>query len=263
MLVHLNLANRRKLFGSLLRSRHSSAWNLKDVSFLEYAGTEMVDLFVGPDKKLIRVHKDLLRKKIPYFDKMFDGPWIESANNSATFPEDTVESFDLLVGWVYSGSLRPLQEDTKVNDRLGWDTFDLYVLCEKFCLVEVMDEIMDAVRTYERTRGLFMGVKEMVMAYVMSQDGSKYRLYALNSLLHVFSRRGFEEEWKTPEISRAMKNEVLCKDFLEALRDQVCAGIRAEDPRFGNNCVYHTHNPDEECTQKQIEYNKRKATTDP
>ncbi|KAF7900304.1 uncharacterized protein EAF01_007606 [Botrytis porri] len=120
-------------------------------------GTEMVDLFVGPDKKLIHVHKGILPKKIQYFDKMFDGSWIESANNSAISPEGTVESFDLLIGWIYRGSLRPLQEDIKVNGRLGGDTFDLYVLCEKFCLAEVMDEIMDAIRTYKHTRDFHGG----------------------------------------------------------------------------------------------------------
>ncbi|TGO22308.1 hypothetical protein BPAE_0173g00080 [Botrytis paeoniae] len=78
----------------MARSKIASETNTQSPSngaFSDIAGTQMVDLFVGPDKKLMRVHKGILCRKIPYFNKMFNGSRVESANNSATFPENTFE----------------------------------------------------------------------------------------------------------------------------------------------------------------------------
>ena len=37
---------------------------------------------------------------------MFEGPWNESGESQALFPEDSVESFDLLITWLYTGTIR-------------------------------------------------------------------------------------------------------------------------------------------------------------
>lgn len=68
----------------------------------------MVELKVGTNDQIRRftVHKKLLCDKIPYFQIMFGGPWKEANEYAATFPEEDPESFDLLLSWVYSGTLR-------------------------------------------------------------------------------------------------------------------------------------------------------------
>ena len=38
---------------------------------------------------------------------MFNNGFAEAKTQNATFPEDKVESFDLLLGWVYKGAIRP------------------------------------------------------------------------------------------------------------------------------------------------------------
>ena len=37
---------------------------------------------------------------------MFEGAWNESGESQALFPEDSVESFDLLITWLYTGTIR-------------------------------------------------------------------------------------------------------------------------------------------------------------
>lgn len=230
--------------------------------FLSIAGTQMIDLFVGPDKKLIRVHKGILCRRIPYFDKMFNGPWVESANNSAIFPDDTFESFDMLIGWVYSGRL------SQLNHEDGYERFThswrrLYLICEKLCLSELMDELLDNLRDAQRVHNKLYNlycVKEM---YKESQKGSGYRLYGLHTLIFVFRspKSIFKTHWPTHLIQSILKDDDdLCKDFLAALRDEVSNGKAKTDPRVGNNCVYHRHKIDEECTQKQNKL-KRKIST--
>jgi hypothetical protein len=75
----------------------------------------MVTLKVGEEEKAFAVHKKLLCEKIPYFEKMFCGPWVEASKNLATFPDDKVEAFDVLVGWLYSGKLRSTEPQSRVE----------------------------------------------------------------------------------------------------------------------------------------------------
>ncbi|KAH6669007.1 hypothetical protein B0J14DRAFT_488300 [Halenospora varia] len=58
-------------------------------------GIEMVDLFVGPE--IFRVHKALFCQRVPYFSTMFQGGFKEASDSQATFPEDSSESFSLLI----------------------------------------------------------------------------------------------------------------------------------------------------------------------
>jgi hypothetical protein len=60
---------------------------------------------LGVEEHAFNVHKKLLCEKIDYF-KMFEGPWKEAGASVATFPEDKKEPFDLLIVWVYTGSIR-------------------------------------------------------------------------------------------------------------------------------------------------------------
>ena len=80
-------------------------------------GSEMIDIYVGPTKKLFRVHKAVFCDKIPYFDKMFSGGFKEALEHSATFPEDSPEAFEVVVEWVYTGVLKP-QEFIGVDDNV-------------------------------------------------------------------------------------------------------------------------------------------------
>lgn len=71
-------------------------------------GVEIVDLVVGTGsgKRLFRVHKKLLCSRMPYFDKMFNGPWKESSESTALFPDDNTNAFEALLGWIYNGDVK-------------------------------------------------------------------------------------------------------------------------------------------------------------
>lgn len=68
-------------------------------------GTEMVDIFVGPEKQLFRLHKHLLMQKIPYFQIMFTINMRETFENAATLPEDNPEVFGFLCAWIYTNEI--------------------------------------------------------------------------------------------------------------------------------------------------------------
>lgn len=217
----------------------------------------MVDLYVGPEKAHFRVHKTILCHKIPYFEKMFrSGGFVESLENKATFPEDAVESFDVLIEWVYSGVLRsiPSKDSAKIY---AWDFPNFYYLLDKFCLFELMDQAMDNFRRAESKLNMFWKVKDMQQVYLKARAGSTLRLYTLHCLMYAFTmpidRPMYEEQtrkrWSDKDILGALQAEGdLAEDFLKLLRNHY--GQKVTDPRIVDDCIYHCHKICEKCSQK-------------
>jgi len=84
----------------------------------------MVDIVVGPNQKLFRVHKDLLCSKEPYFQAMFNGGFLETTDQAAKLLEDDPDMSGLFLGWLYAGRLTPipLQTKSKTDSKSSPDT---------------------------------------------------------------------------------------------------------------------------------------------
>lgn len=66
-------------------------------------GFEVVDIFVGPERKRYVVHKKLLTEQSDYFHKAFTGSFIEAEENSIHLKEEDPAAVALLVGCLYRG----------------------------------------------------------------------------------------------------------------------------------------------------------------
>ena len=114
----------------------------------------MVDILVGPEKKLFRVHKTYLCRRIPYFDKMFNGAFKE-AQGVAELPEDDPSTFDVLMEWTYSVNPRRLRDLFAIAgsdgvSRASWDVVAFYALAKKLCLPDLQDLIMNVLIKYHK-----------------------------------------------------------------------------------------------------------------
>lgn len=63
----------------------------------------MVDIYVGPEKRLFRVHKKPLCEQIPKFKLMFEGKFKEAGEGIAHLTEANADAFAV------SSSLLPLR----------------------------------------------------------------------------------------------------------------------------------------------------------
>jgi hypothetical protein len=100
-------------------------------------------LFVGPEATLFRVHKKILCDKVPYFDKMFNGGFLEATEMKAILPEDDPVVYGLLLEWVYSGCYAKLDiKDHTSSSGPFIERIKLYAFAEKICLVPLMDYTM-------------------------------------------------------------------------------------------------------------------------
>lgn len=131
----------------------------------------MVDLYVGSgeNERQFRVHKEVLCDKLEYFDKMFNGGFAEVLDNEARFPEDDPEYFDVLLDWVYSGSLRILENNPSPY------FFILYDLADGLCCTHLMDQIMDTWIAWGLGYSLVPAMSLGVAIYSRNREGSAPR----------------------------------------------------------------------------------------
>jgi hypothetical protein len=218
--------------------------------------TEMVDLYVGSQKKHFWVHKSLLCKKIRYFEKMFTGGFKECSEGIGTFPEDNPRSFDILIQWVYSGSLPALTfaPNSDGNWMESFNVTDLYVLLDKICLPKLMDKLLDAVIENATKHKFLLYLPFMDSTYAKNREGTSLRRYVLYTFHYIMNGLPRNEvtlkNWPTSSLQElTVKHPSLWKDYLELARNGP-VGKAAKDPRLMPRCVFHQHEENEECSLK-------------
>jgi hypothetical protein len=207
-------------------------------------GVEMVDIYVGPKKEHFRVHKDKLCK-IDYFHKMFDGGFAEASSNSATFPGDHCEAFDVLLGWAYHGTLRDLAtvKVEKFLHHASWCVVEAYALAEKLYLPQLQDLIMSAALDCYEKMEVLPDEASIQLAYRKTSEKSPLR----KLMVHVFSyaiQHGDSEIRPISSLQELLKkNDDLNTDFLTMLRKSP----NAPCPTTLKKCVFHCHCETEPC----------------
>lgn len=210
----------------------------------------MVDIFVGPEKQLFRLHKQVLCERVPYFDKMFNGGFKEAKEGRATLPEDTVDAFDLLVGWVYSGDVRPLvQVDCTEKCKMctNWDAPVAYELASKLCLPELMNRVMDEYINLQQRSLLFPSIQCMDVVYKLTPQGCGFRKYISHMLHFVLVNPSLGENWSVKDLYELTKsNEELGRDLLWLVRNHPRL-FPVYDPTKVPRCLFHEHLVHEPC----------------
>lgn len=218
--------------------------------YMDGIGTEMVDIYVGPSKKLFRLYKAKLCSRIPYFDRMFNGNLKKVSHNVAYLEEDDPASFDLLADWVNypttSKSSRRIRELTTVkhkegNEEASWDPVGFYSLAEKYCLPELQDAIMDALVQYHTEQNELPSVNFVFRAYEHTSAGSPLARYCAESILYVMDEGGEDDRWPAKEVARLFRElPTFASEYIAVQRKKGGKG-RGVDPRDTIRCYFHAH----------------------
>lgn len=72
-------------------------------------GNEDVTVYVGPQKKIYLLHKQLLMSGSTYFEKALTGCYKEAEEGIIYLEEETTDAFDLLVRWLYQHKIIALK----------------------------------------------------------------------------------------------------------------------------------------------------------
>lgn len=215
----------------------------------------MVDIYVGKERKHFRVHKSLLCKKVPYFDKMFNGNFQEAAKNQAEFAEDDVIAFDVLTRWIYTGSVRKLKFISESGDdkMLNINPYSAYCVADKFCLPQLMDRFMSAIMEFSSRNRTIAGPRHVKVVYEKTPESSPLRRFIVQQWFYTISRPGESDKGWNTMLKEIMRIEDFSGDFINFMQGK--GGMNPEDPRKLPHCEFHHHSKEEDCPDKQKDIN--------
>lgn len=203
----------------------------------------MVEIFVGPDKKLFRVYKKVLCDKIDYFDKMFNRSFKEANEGKVTLPEEKLKSFDLLLGWVYHGIIRPLTFACKgTRSRYSWCPIKFYSLAEKLCLPNLQDWIMSTLIETDDTENTLEAGYHASLVYQVTHPNSPLRKYVSQGMAYLLLNK---PDCPTSAFFTSLENNDLAQDFMDNLRGM--SSKKFPDPRCLPKCDFHCHERGADC----------------
>ena len=109
----------------------------------------MVTLWVGPEDESTEytVHKKLLCHHSTFFDSAFNGTLKEAHTHEMRLPEDTKETFDVFVHWLYSSHL-PKEDSCDESADLGLYYLRLFIIAEKYLIPELQGSTYHRIRRY-------------------------------------------------------------------------------------------------------------------
>jgi hypothetical protein len=237
----------------------------------------MVDLIVGSEAKMFRVHRQLLCTSAPYFNKLLEGNFMESAKSHVEFPADNPIAFDFLIQWIYSSCLShpvllggPITE-AHINPVL----LGVYLLADKLCIFRLQNQIIDLLLWSFRPRylggkGSSFAPSVCLWAYEHARANCALRRLLLDRLAFVSiivaaAKTDMSEDrlYSAPSINETISgNAELKEDFVAAVEDfklrfagwqvrQHPEYLAALDPsRRHPPCWYHRHMSKSNCPRK-------------
>ncbi|KAJ9603684.1 hypothetical protein H2200_011870 [Cladophialophora chaetospira] len=129
-----------------------------------FALSEVITLYVGPDRKQYQVHKDLLMSTSDFFRACLSSGMVESQKNEVALPEDTTEEFDLIIPFLYTQDLGYLEAlnngyallsdlATAAPDKehLIRDCIRLYTTGAKYGIHKLQDGVIDCLIRHLQT----------------------------------------------------------------------------------------------------------------
>lgn len=167
---------------------------------------EVIVLHVGtaPDRESFRVHKDLLIKKAPYFNMMFNGSFKESSTQEGSFSDDEPISFKLFITWLYQDRVQGLGKAAKGNAGDGW-LYRLFGLAEEYLVARLADQAMDHITSFMLAKRLYPGETFMAVAYEVTEN-SKLRLFITRCAAATILHHSGTSAWKDVQMVDASTN---------------------------------------------------------
>ncbi|TVY82148.1 hypothetical protein LSUE1_G002238 [Lachnellula suecica] len=247
--------------GELKPSQEHVAATTGSTPFVDRLGIDMVDIFVGPEKKQFRIHKAFLCSRIDFFHKMFTGDFKEAKEGVAFMLEDDPAAFDLLMEWVYNPNplkLRSFESRASVESegRGPWDAVGFYALAKKLCLPDLQNMIITVLIKYHIKFNTLPSYEFATRAYALTSDDSPLSRYALYSIYYVIQgseSRYLRDDWPTSDLQKLfLDHPNFAAAYIELSRSE-----DATDPRHSSKCAFHVHGDEDTCP---FNHKKRKSS---
>ncbi|GAB7349079.1 hypothetical protein MBLNU459_g8037t1 [Dothideomycetes sp. NU459] len=249
----------------VLRMARGNIGGTSATTFADLLSGPTVDFYIGPEKKHWSLHRNLLCHHSPYFETEFLGNEVPKANKKSgeqklELPDEDPAGFELLVKWLYQGTLEDMSEMTE-EKKYDYSVacHKLYMLCDAFDLPTLKNESVDRYRQGLYEAQLVPDAEEINEIYRRSPYGSPFR-----KLMTQIAARQIMDPDSEKDAASYRKcfedNPDFAVDMVNAIKAGT-GGVLFEDPTNGDQCDYHEHSNGQSChiKGKDEEYHRWKS----
>jgi hypothetical protein len=142
----------------------------------------LVDIYVGPESTHWTIHERLLTYHSPFFSSIFYGDDKKEeqkrrGNKSYGLPDEDDYPFELLVGWLYSRSIRAPKTEKDMGPLL-----DLYLLSQKFEMEKLGEDVVELAREFYHTTSTYPGLRRVQYIYAETDEDNEMREMMVSSI---------------------------------------------------------------------------------
>lgn len=201
----------------------------------------MVDIFVGAEQRRFHLHRDLLCNRSVYFKGCFEGDFEDAQQQELFLPEVDVESFDLLVRWLYGSPLKKISSD---DDLLAY--FALTTLADNLFLERLHNETMNHILEFYRLAPPKLDAKSIRSIYPKTLTGDPLRRLVIQFAAWA-AVLDEDTDFDRNNQDLLEGGGKIAVDFTTWLARYYAASkenrtaILKVDPRIKSNCSYHQH----------------------
>ena len=186
----------------------------------------MVHLLVGHEAIQFDVHRRLLCSASVIFEKAFNGEWRES-EGKMSLPKVDPFILQLLVHTLYTGKIDFVNTAVTHLPKMVPNHLCLYTLADRLQFRQILPLLMDCIRSQRRFYLSIIKSSEAEYIYSNSEQSSKLRRLAAESIAHTLCNNPFMDSMVSPVLESSPE---LASDVCKILRDACNAGKKIEDP---------------------------------
>ncbi|THX21742.1 hypothetical protein D6C98_09106 [Aureobasidium pullulans] len=224
----------------VLRMARANVSEITAKTFAELLSGPTIDFYVGEERRHWSLHRNLLCHHSPYFESEFldTAPPKASKRSELDLPDQDPAGFELLVKWLYQGTL---DDTSDMTDEKKYDysvaCHKLYLLCNKFDIPNLKNESIDRYRQGLLEAQLVPDADEINDIYRSSPTGSPFR----KLMAQIAARQIMDPDSdKNAESYRNCfkDNPDFAVDMVNAIKEGT-GGILFDDPTDGDEDAYH------------------------
>lgn len=200
---------------------------------------------VGESKTKFQIHKDLLRAKSTYFEKLLaaEAQWAECKTNELhwddAFEDISVDAVELWADWLYEKPIR--NESVRL-------LLQCYKLADKYMMPKLKNDIVDSVRKSYRETKLTIHPEILQYSSELGLNYTPIHQFFLKSLVRTMLKIPWS--WPTDGSVRAKLKELMGNS--EMALDIADAMFEYQTEPWGNpsaksGCLFHDHSDGSVC----------------
>lgn len=139
--------------------------------------TNISTLLIGFRATPFLIHTSLLTTQSPYFRAALTGPFSEATDKSITLDDIDVAHFQLLVSWLYTGSIPPPYKDGKPA---YYTLLHVYALADRLCFEGLRNAVIDLISDLADRTNSVLTPSDTRILYEQIRDSAPLRNLVLD-----------------------------------------------------------------------------------